>query len=74
MEQEEKGHVPYKGANGSKLVPFSMVMADRSSDDWQAGERLIFLDEIKNCPGHCIVVNQYGKLFTMINTSDFETC
>lgn len=74
MEHEAKGHVPYEGADGRKIAPFSMVSVKRPSDEWGIGERLVFLDEIKNCPGHCIVVNQHGKLFPMSNTSDFETC
>ena len=63
---EHSGHVPYVGDDGNKIRPFSLVN-DRDNN------LFIFLDEIKDMPGHCLVCSMQGELQPMTSTNDFKS-
>jgi hypothetical protein len=59
------------------LTPLSIVFADipkgyRDKYPFSHGERLLFLGEITNMPGHCIVVNFKGRVMWGYHTDNFR--
>jgi len=38
---------------------------------WKIGEILLFMGEIKQMPGHCLVVNRAGKIYWGYHTDGF---
>lgn len=39
---------------------------------FKGGEALLFLGEIQNMPGHCVVANKEGKVFWGYHTDNFR--
>ena len=39
---------------------------------WKTGTVLLFLGEIWNMPGHCVVVDKSGKIYWGYDTDDFR--
>lgn len=39
---------------------------------WKKGESLLYLGEVVQMPGHCIVVNRKGKIFWGWHTDNFR--
>lgn len=48
------------------------VLPPRAQYPFADGERLLFLGEIENMPGHCVVVNRAGKVFWGYHTDNFQ--
>jgi len=59
------GHERYIGSDGKKISPFSMV------EDFN-GNFFVFLEEVKDIPGHCLVCDTTGHLYPLKNTSEYK--
>lgn len=74
----------YRGADGKVILPFSMVAVDFSAINenergwyvknfpWKEGARFLFLCEMRFAPGHCIVVDDDGRLHWLLHTNEFR--
>jgi hypothetical protein len=59
----------------SKLKPFTWVKYDipkgyDKSYPFERNELLLFLNEISNMPGHCVLANREGKLLIGYHTDE----
>jgi hypothetical protein len=55
----------------NQLVVSNVTMAI-SHGNFRTGEVLLYLGEIQQMPGHCIVVNNEGKVFWGYHTDNFR--
>lgn len=61
----ELGHKRYVGSDGKRIAPFSVV-EDRNHNPF------VFLDEVKDIPGHCIVCSFAGVVIPLATTSEYK--
>lgn len=60
-----------------KFQQYQIVIVDTfpkgfSQYPWKVGEHLLYLGEVVQMPGHCIVVNHAGKVFWGWHTDNFR--
>lgn len=59
------------------LIPFSRVVVDKFPEGWEdkypfkEGDMMLYLGEIVGMEGHCIIVNEEGKVFWGYHTDNF---
>lgn len=57
-------------------IPVNTIVRFTEKDDFnypfKYHESLLFLGEITNMPGHCILVNRYHQTFWGYHTNNFE--
>lgn len=56
----------------NQIVVFEVDKKWAAQYPFELGERVLFLGEIKQMPGHCIVVNKAGRVLWGYHTDDFR--
>jgi hypothetical protein len=56
----------------NSVVVFEVEESAASNYPWVPGANLLFLGEIANMPGHCIVVDRKGKVWWGYHTENFR--
>ena len=56
----------------NQIVIFDDPPGKPSNYPWKIGEHLLYLGEIEQMPGHCIIVNKAGRVFWGWHTDNFR--
>lgn len=54
------------------IIVFLVDKVDEPDYPFKNGDRLLFMGEIENMRGHCIIVDQHGKTFWGYHTDNFR--
>ena len=56
------------------MKKMSVVIAEFGGDGypWKVGDALLFIGEITNMPGHCVVVDKQGKTYWGYHDDNFR--
>lgn len=55
-----------------KFVPMQLVKAATKAEyPWKTGEIVVFMGEIKQMPGHCVIATHDGMVHWGYHTEDF---
>jgi hypothetical protein len=58
--------------NVPQLVIFEAPKGYENHYPWRNGDHMLFMGEITNMPGHCVIVNKEGKTFWGYHTDNFR--
>lgn len=53
------------------IVIFNPPKGYENHFPWKSGDSLLFLGEISNMPGHCVIADKSGKVYYGYHTENF---